>query len=84
MLRWIVELGRTNACLEESMMTSYTDLPREGHLEKVYHIFGYLKKHHNSELAFDHSAPEADMNDFELLDYCGIKDHVPIIFNACP
>ena len=32
-LRWIVELGRVDVCLEVSMMSSHLALPREGHLE---------------------------------------------------
>jgi hypothetical protein len=31
-LRWIVELGRVDICLEVSMMSSHLVLPREGHL----------------------------------------------------
>jgi hypothetical protein len=34
-LRWIVELGRVDICLEVSMMSSYLILPREGHLEQL-------------------------------------------------
>jgi hypothetical protein len=30
-LRWIVELGRVDVCLECSMMSSHMALPREGH-----------------------------------------------------
>jgi hypothetical protein len=32
-VRWIVELGRVDICLEVSMMSSHLALPREGHLE---------------------------------------------------
>ena len=42
-LRWMVELGRVDVCLEVSMMSSHLALPREGHLEQVLHIFAYLK-----------------------------------------
>ena len=31
-LRWIVELGRVDICLEVSMMLSHLALPREGYL----------------------------------------------------
>jgi hypothetical protein len=37
-LRWIVELGRVDICLEVSMSSSNLALPREGHLEQVFHI----------------------------------------------
>ena len=59
-LRWIVELGRVDVCLEVSMMSSQFALPREGHLEQVLLIFAYLKKYHNTELAYDPSDPVVD------------------------
>ena len=43
MLRWAVELGRFDMLLETAMMSTHLALPRVGHLEQVYHIFGYLK-----------------------------------------
>ena len=64
-LRWIVELGRIDVCLEVSMMSSHLALPREGHLEQVLHIFAYLKKYHNTELVFDPSDPVVDEGEFE-------------------
>jgi len=54
-LRWIVELGRVDLCLEVSMMSSHLTLPREGHLAQLYHMFAHLKKYHITEMAFDPS-----------------------------
>ena len=68
-LRWIVELGRVDVCLEVSMMSSHLALPREGHLEQVLHIFAYLKKYQNTELVYDPSDPVVDENDFERRDW---------------
>ena len=68
-LRWIVELGRVDVCLEVSMMSSHLALPREGHLEQVLHIFAYLKKYHNTELVYDPSDPAVDENDFKRRDW---------------
>ena len=45
--------GCTNACL----------------LQRVYHIFAYLKKHHNAELVFDPTDPVIDMSLFERKDW---------------
>ena len=64
-LRWMVELGRVDVCLEVSMMSSHLALPRKGHLEQILHIFAYLKKYHNTELVYDPSDPVVDENDFE-------------------
>jgi hypothetical protein len=68
-LRWIVELGRADLCTEVSMMSSHLALPREGHFAEVIHIFAHLKKHHNSEMVFDPSIPEIDMNQFPREDW---------------
>lgn len=68
-LRWIVELGRVDICLECSMMSSHLALPREGHLHQVLHIFGHLKKYHNSEMVFDPTSPDIDENEFQVRDW---------------
>ena len=59
-LRWMVELGRVDLNCEVSMMSSHLALPRKGHLEQLFHMFGYLKKHHNDEMPFDPTVPEID------------------------
>ena len=68
-LRWMVELGRVDITTEVSMMSSHLALPREGHLEALFHMFAYLKVHHNSEMVFDPSEPDIDMDDFPREDW---------------
>ena len=68
-LRWIVELGRVDIAVEVSVMSSYMAMPREGHLKQLYHMFSYLKGHHNAEMVFDPSDPDIDMDDFEEQDW---------------
>ena len=68
-LRWIVELGRIDICLEVSMMSSHLALPREGHLEQVFQIFVYLKKYHNTELVYDPCDPVVNEHEFEQRDW---------------
>ena len=65
MLRWIVELVRVDINVEVSMLSSHLALPREGHLTELFHVFAYLKKHLNTEMVFDPSEPEIDMNSFQ-------------------
>ena len=60
-LRWMVELGRVDICLEVSMLSSHMAMPRQGHLDQVFHMFAYLKKYHNSCLVFDPTEPDLDM-----------------------
>ena len=81
-LRWMVELGRIDITVEVSMMSSHLALPRQGHLEQVYHMFSYLDKHHNAEMPFDPTVPEIDEGSFEAQDwsdsvYGEIKEHLP-------
>ena len=68
-LRWMVELGRMDICLEVSMMSSHLALPREGHMKQILHMFAYLKKHHNAEVILDPSDPVIDENEFESRDW---------------
>ena len=39
---WAVELGRVDINLEVSLMSSYMAAPSVGHLQQLYHMFGYL------------------------------------------
>ena len=68
MLKWITQLERIYIYLEEFMMALCASLPRDVHLEQVYHIFGFSNKHHNTELVFDPSTPDAHINDFKRQD----------------
>ena len=65
----MVELGRVDICLEVSMMSSHMAMPREGHLEQMFHMFGYLRSHHNTEIVFDPSDPVIDMSRFQKRDW---------------
>ena len=60
MLRWASELGRVDILYEVSILSTYLASPREGHLDAVYGIFGYLKKHLNSHMVFDCKEPILD------------------------
>ena len=68
-LRWMVELGRIDICLEVSMMSSHIALPRINHLKHLLQIFGYLNNHHNAEVVFDPTDPVINENDYEIRDW---------------
>ena len=68
-LRWMVEIGRVDICLEVSMMSSHLALPRDEHLQQVLHIFGYLKPYHNTEMVYDPSDPVIDKAQFDRQDW---------------
>ena len=86
MLRWAVEIGRLDILLEVSMLSHHLALPREGHLEQVMHIFGYLKMHPKRKIAFDPDHPVVDERRFKEYDwedfYRDAKEAIPT--NAPP
>ncbi len=55
--------------VEVSMMSSHLVMPRVGHLKEVFHMFAYLKAHHNTEMAFDPTPVAFDCNLFERQDW---------------
>ena len=59
-LRWAAELGRVDILLETAMLSTYMALPRKGHMEQVYHVFGCLKTHSKRCLFFDPRHPDID------------------------
>jgi hypothetical protein len=63
-LRWAVELGRFDIHVEVAKLSSFNCMPRKGHLEAVYNIFGYLRKHENSKIVFDPRRPDYDESRF--------------------
>ena len=80
-LRWAVEIGRVDILYEVAIMSTYTAMPRMGHLEQVLHIFGYLKSHKKFRLMFDCSNPQISPNRFKTYDweefYRGAKEEIP-------
>ena len=68
-LRWIVELGRVDITCEVSELASMMAMPREGHLDQVYHIFAYLRNKHNAELVLDPTPFKVGDEDFPTEDW---------------
>ena len=81
-LHWMIELGRVGMITEVSLLASQMALPREGHLDAMFHLFGYLKNKTNSRLVFDLTYPEIDMSHFQKHDwtafYGGVEEAIPM------
>ena len=81
-LRWMCELGRIDIITEVSMLALHLALPREGNLEAVYHIFGYVRLKHNARMCFDPTYPEVDKSAFMVTALersgCSLGKHVPL------
>ena len=65
MLQWMVEMGQVDIINEFLLMSSQMAMPREGHLDAVLHIFGFLKRKYNSRMAFDPTVPPVDESAFK-------------------
>ena len=55
-----MELGRLDILLEVDLLSTHLALPREGHLQQVCHIFGYLKKYPRQRIFMDLDDPNID------------------------
>ena len=75
-LHWIVELGRVDIITEVATLASHMALPRQGHLDAVYHVYAYLKKRHNSRLVFDPTYPDIQRKDFPRQDWQGFYGNI--------
>jgi hypothetical protein len=77
----MVEIGRVDIIMEVSKMASQMAAPREGHLDALLHMFGFLKINHNSRMAYNPSYPTIDMSAFKECDwkqfYGDVKEAIP-------
>jgi hypothetical protein len=64
-----------------SMLSRHMMEPRTGHLDQVFHIFGYLKRNKRATLVFDDQRVNWNEPSFEKHDwtdfYCGAKEPIP-------
>ncbi len=80
-LHWAVELGRIDIMIDVSLLSSYTMQPCMGHLDKVFHIFGYLKRNKRATIIFDEQRVDWNESAFQTHDwtdfYRGAKKMIP-------
>ena len=80
-VRWGVELGRIDINFECSVLSSHTALPREGHMDVILHLFGYLKVGGKWSIMMDPREPKIDESlfaDFDWLEfYDDAKEKLP-------
>ena len=68
-LRWATEIRRVDILLEEALLSQHLAITREGHLEQVLHIFGYLKQNKKLMLLFDCGDPRHKDSKFKEYDW---------------
>jgi hypothetical protein len=84
-LRWMVELGRLDIYINVAILSSFLVQPRQGHLEAIYCIYGYLKSHNKSTMVFDSSYIFWNDTDFTLFDWTDFyKDAIEEIPTNAP
>ena len=72
MFMWMVELSRVDIITEVSIMASQMAMPREGHLEAVLRVFGFIRQKYNSRMAFEPTFPTINMSDFKECKWKGL------------
>jgi hypothetical protein len=81
-LCWAVELGRIDIAFPIAIMSKYLVQPQEGHLNELFHLFGYLKSHDRSRIVLDASRPKIDESRFMKQDwtdfYHDAKEPIPL------
>ena len=81
-LRWAVALGRVDIFLEVALMSKHLAFLREGHLEQVLNIMGYLKTHKKMRLLFNCGYSTVDERWFKNYDwfdfYWDAKKAIPL------
>jgi hypothetical protein len=68
-LRWCVKLGRINIVTKVSLLSSHLCLPREMHLDTVFHLFAHLANNHDARVVFDPTYPVIDEDAFVKADW---------------
>ena len=64
-LRWEGDIVRVDILLEVTLLSSQLTLPRVGHLQAIYRVFGYLKQVPKRKLYFDPRKPMISEDRFQ-------------------
>ena len=82
-MRWATELGRVDILLEISLLSQYQAGPREGHMEQVMRILGYLQANQKFSLYLDprtmnlnHDQVRSNATEFRAI-YRDAKEVIP-------
>jgi hypothetical protein len=81
MLQWAVTLGRIDIMCATMTLGGFRAQPRQGHLERLKRVFGFLRRHKKSAIKFrtpipDYSNLPGDNYKWEYV-YGNIKEEIP-------
>ena len=80
MLRWATELGRVDILHELSILSQYQASPREGHLNQLLRIVGFLEKHPKLTLYMNQEEPVLDYSIFSGWSTCSKNLRTPFFW----
>ena len=81
-LQWVIQIGRFDICTAVMTMSRFRAAPRQGHMERVKRIHGYISKMRHATIRIrteepDHSDVPETRYDWEHSCYRGAKEEIP-------
>jgi len=81
-LQWVIQLGRLDICTAVMTMSRFRAAPRDGHLDRVKRIIGYLSRMRDGVIRIrteepDYSDIPDTIYDWEHTVYAGAKEEIP-------
>ena len=77
----MIKIGLVEIITEVLTLASQMSMPREGHMDAVFHVFAYLKARHNSRMVFDPTYPYTNKTNFQEHEwkrlYREVKEAIP-------
>lgn len=81
-LQWVIQIGRFDVAPAVMTMSRFRAMPREGHLDRVKRIFGYLSKMRHGKIRIltdepDYSDIPVKEYDWQYTVYGDVKEQIP-------
>ena len=81
-LQWTIQIGRFDVATAVMTLSTFRAAPRQGHLDRVKHIYGYLSKMRHGVIRIrteepDISAYPESQHDWKYTAYWGAKEEIP-------
>ena len=82
-LQWVIQIGRFNIQTAVMTLSNYRAMPRQGHLDRVKRIHGYLSKMHHATIKIRTGAPDysnipVKLYDWEYSCYADAREEIPL------
>ena len=81
----MVKIGHVDIITEVLTLALQMAMPREVHMDGVFHVLAYLKTRHNSRMVFDPTYPSIDKTNFQEYEWKWLYGDVKeAILKNCP